>query len=602
MPLSIVVNMLFVVLNICNVIVKELLLSLCFFYSFARKLTKNLQMIKINKLLAITMLSTCLGMQAQIFTSTGGTREVNAHGVGDPGNDNGKVKTKRAPNFRGNKKEVKDNFKKAKIPNSIINHQNFLGPGAYSHAISGMSAVKNTAFSMGNIIEQAPTNGATVITNLYQLNKYRAQIANDKRATFVFRGYIHLDKTILVGSNKVIWVDGILNYTGIEAVSFGGADFTPRGSKLDGVFSVRSAFKGTLNRVKKDGTSPEEERASNKKIIKEAKENGKKNVLIKGTKRGAIIVQLGTERDVNDVVLPKVNGIVVLGGVNNRIENLKITGAQNGVVFWGTKNASLRNTFINKSVYRGVHLHSSINSSSKTDNLGDVKNNLITNSGVDGIDVDSVSSYWKVSDNVIIGAADRFLLWTEIDVKHNDMLNNVGVILGNTEKGFQENGTEASRDNGGFFKGNRHNKWINNNIFYASELLHGITMHKKRFIQRNTITFENNYVWALNSNIEKYNPKLNITDDVYYLTGTPQTQNRLINTDLKTLDITKQGNDFVVNGEVSNAIVFEIYNMGGSLVRRGKGSKITKDGLASGIYIILINSGGELTRRKIIVE
>lgn len=554
------------------------------------------------------LLFTAITANAQ-FTSTNGTSLVNAQAVGEPGANKGQVFVKNAPNFTGNKSVVKKGFKDGGIPAVIYNNPRLLGPGVYSKAIAGMQAVKRTANKIKNTLPTAPTNGAIIINNITKLTNNRAKIADDTTRKFVFRGNINIDKPILVGSNTTIWVDGVLNYNGVEAISFGGADFTPRGSKLDGVFSIRKAFSESLRKVGSDGKSPKADRDHNKALISDAKKNGKKNVVIKGTRRGRIVVKLGTERDVNNVLLPKVNGIVVLGGTKNKIENLKIVGAQNGIVFWGAKDASVINSFIDKSVYRGVHLHSSINSKNTTDAYGVVRNNLVTNSLVDGIDVDSFSSYWDVSENVIMGADDRFLLWTEIDAHHCDMKNNVGIILNTNNdptknKGFQENGTESSRNNPeSFFKGTRENKWIDNNIFYAQRLLQGINMSSKRFIQRSTITFRNNYVWAQNANIQKFNPKRGVTNDVYYLTGTPQAQNSFANTDLKTLDITKEGSDFVLNGEeVSNNTLFEIYNIGGRLVHRGRGAKITTDGLSSGIYMVLINTEGKLSRKKIVVE
>lgn len=53
-------------------------------------------------------------------------------------------------------------------------------------------------------------------------------------------------------------------------------------------------------------------------------------------------------------------------------------------------------------------------------------------------------------------------------------------------------------------------------------------MRKFRFIQFNTITFENNYVWTELDDISKCNPKSNTDTDVYYLKRIPPSSSDII--------------------------------------------------------------------------
>jgi len=98
---------------------------------------------------------------------------------------------------------------------------------------------------------------------------------------------------------------------------------------------------------------------------------------------------------------------------------------------------------------------------------------------------------------------------------------------GNAGRGaYRESGTEAVRNpkhpnfnpkNPVKYNGNRNNQWINNHSFYAENEDDAFIMRKNRFIQFNTITYRNNYVWTTKPNIRKHNPKSAFANDVYYL-------------------------------------------------------------------------------------
>lgn len=558
---------------------------------------------KCKNILILSLLLTTVA-KAQIFTSNDGVSLLNAKDVGEPDVAKGKVYVKKAPSFEGDKNKVVEDLVAAGVSSEIYNDERFLGDGAYSKAIAGMTAVKNTALALKNRPDVAPVGG-TVIGSLSDLNTNRAQIEDDVARTFVFKNDWNVDSPIFVGANKTIWVDGVLTYNGNSTATIGGAAFTPRGTKVHAVFMIRhQTATENWQQVQGDGTSPDADRAINKDLKNEIKANKTKNVTIKGTKRGRIVVLPGDEIDVNNITLPKTNGIGIMSGVNILIDGLNIEGGLNGVFLSGSTNTSVVNCNITKSLYRGVHLHGAQNSKNLpvTTKFGYVKHNLVSYSEVDGIDIDSFSARWHVDENIVMGATDRLLIWAEIDANNNSVDNNVGIILPNDKGGFQENGTEASRRGVGAFKGTRDNKWLNNNIFYASKIRHGFTMIKKRFIQFETIEFTNNYVWALNPNIQRFNPKAGVDNDVYYLTGVPEPS--LSNDVIDSRHVPLMESNVVKRGEkvkLFSTYNVAVYSSGGILLYTNKGTKIDTASLSEGIYFVLFKLGNGIERRKLIV-
>jgi len=473
----------------------------------------------------IVFLFAFLMTDAQVFRSTGGTTVQNANSVGHPNVGNGQVRVKNAPNLNGNINTVKNDLRAGRVPNRIINNSRVLGNGGFASQIAHMAAVRKTAIKLKQRRATAPTSGAIIIDSPADLASNRGILKDNSTRTVVFRGWINVPYPILVGSNKTIWVDGVLNYNGVDVVPEGGADFTPRPLKNDGVFSVRheGAFRRTYKPVNQANMNYNNNLKNNV-----MKQNRKGNVTIRGTKRGKIKVQLSNVRD-DFQRIPKANGITSLFANNLTIDGVTIEGALNAVYISGSFNVNIRNCFIDKTVYRGIHLHGT--QSNRSQGFGIIQHNLVAFSKFDGIDIDSYSAGFLLKENFVIGARDRLLIWTEIDAENNVITNNVGVILDDASGGarqgqsgaYQENGTEASRRGVAGFNGTRNNTWTHNHSFYAEKRFDGFEMRKERYVVFNTISFVNNYVWTLNPNLHLHNPKPNTLNDVYYLRGTVPT-------------------------------------------------------------------------------
>lgn len=494
-----------------------------------------------KQLTFVLLLMIGLTLNSQIFSSPGGYKNEAASQAGEPNKAKGTVFVKTAPNTKDSKNEVINNLKSVGIPKSVYNNSRFLGNGTFSTQISDTWAVKQTAKKVRRVTsknQKKPPNASNkviYIFNAQQLNNNRNRIKGNEALTFVFQGKTNVTKPILVGKNKTIWIDGVLNYNGFDAPRTAFADFTPRPSKYDGVFSVRPEGNFHDERDDPNGDKKNSDLLKAKFKGNKAKAYTVSNVNFYGTSKGELIIALGKKKDPSGQILPQVNGICLMNTARINIEGITIKNAFQGIYIASSFNANFRNNFIFNTLYRAIHLHGTQNRNS--DGFGAVENNLLFKSSFDGIDIDSFSSSFIVKENVVIGARDRFLVWTEIDAKNNEINNNVGIILddatagqslGSNRGAFQENGTEAERNPnspkfnpkfGTFFKGTSNNKWLNNHSFYAEFLFDGFVMRSSRFIQFNTITFKNNYVWTLDKNMKKHNPKPSVSDDVFYLIG-----------------------------------------------------------------------------------
>ncbi|WAJ71275.1 right-handed parallel beta-helix repeat-containing protein [Catenovulum adriaticum] len=479
-------------------------------------------------------------------------------------NDDGVVRTQQAPTLGSDneRNNIRNKFDSAGVPwVEVINTPYFLGNNApFGNQIATMNAVENTADALANRPESGPdewqraVNPITVLWGPVQLDNARQEIADDIERTFVFRGNWNIDAPIYVGSNKTIWIDGDLTYTGADTPHVGGAAYTPKGSKMHGVFTVRrkaSAWDANRGNIgENDWTSLGQNYAEPPNIVelnkplKESIENQPivQNVTFLGSQRGKIKVELSTAQSNPDgnwarydpdlkprnsngtlantgQVIPRTNGIHFDHARNVVVDGVRLEGALNAIYVSGTFQVDIKNNFIDKSVFRGVHLHGSGHAA---DNLAFVRNNLITRNHWDGIDIDSHSARYQVEENVIIGADNRFLIWTEIDAHHNLINDNVGIINLTQHSpigagGFQENGTEMNIG----AQGTRWNTWQNNNIFNALEAKQGFLMRgteSNRVVQQDNVTWFNNYVWQQKRSMTTSNPKMDgIVDDVMYL-------------------------------------------------------------------------------------
>ncbi|WP_186826895.1 T9SS type A sorting domain-containing protein [Seonamhaeicola algicola] len=494
-----------------------------------------------NKLLILLFFLVVNFLNAQIFYSNGGTTDVAAQQVGEPNQPNGTVRFKTAPTTPDNRANSRTAYENAGIPNTIIYNNRFLGDGTFARQISDMWATKQTAQNVRKVTSISATPPAASSTVIYInsrqiLDNNRNRIASNDNLTFVFQGWINPGWPIAVGSNTTIWVDGTLSYDGYDAPRTAtGAAFTPRPSKYDGVFNIRpqGAFKdeptSTANKNDNEALLNQKFRGNNRFNY------DIQNVNVYGTRQGQIIVAQGNYTDPSNQLLPQVNGITVMNASKINIEGVTIKNSFQGLFLSQYSfDINVNNNFIDNTLYRALHLKGAWN----TNGWGSIKNNLLTNSKFDGIDLDSYVSGFNVNENVVIGARDRLLIWTEIDANNNTINNNVGIVLdaategtplGNAGKGaYQENGTEASREGVPGFNGTNNNTWTNNHSFYAERLFDGFVMRKDRFIQFNTITFTNNYVWTTKSNLEKHNPKSGVANDVYYLLGQENNNNSSI--------------------------------------------------------------------------
>ena len=479
-------------------------------------------------------------------------------------NDDGVVRTQKAPTIGSNNERntVRNNFDAAGVPwNEVINTQYFLGNDSpFGNSIANMTAVKNTALALASRPATGPNawdrtvNPIVVLWGPAQLDNARAQLADDIERTFVFRGNWNITSPVFIGSNKTIWIDGELTYTGSDTPHIGGAAFTPKGSKMHGVFTVRREVntwvsgRGQLGEndwtsLGQNYSTPSNIVTLNKPLLDSIKNQPiVQNVQFFGSQRGKIKVALSTAQS-NPVgnwarydpnlkprnadgtlsntgqTLPRTNGIHFDHARNIVVDGVSIEGALNSIYISSTFVVDIKNNFIDRSVFRGVHLHGS---GHVAENVAFVRNNLISRNHWDGIDIDSYSARYTVEENVIIGADNRFLIWTEIEANYNTINNNVGIInLTQVSPvgagGFQENGTELNIG----ALGTRWNVWTNNNIFNALEAKQGFLMRgteSGRVVQQDTITWTNNYVWQKDRSMTTSNPRLEgIVDDVMFL-------------------------------------------------------------------------------------
>ncbi|WP_094766284.1 RICIN domain-containing protein [Aquimarina agarivorans] len=408
-------------------------------------------------------------LNAQVFTLNGGYRSFPAQEAGTPGLPNGNVMVRKAPAPKGNINQIRRTLNAATIPDVVI--QSRLTQGPLAGYIAQMPAVKSTANKLN--ARRATVNniaGAIIINSTASLNANRSRISNNNRETYIFRNNINVNNPIVVGSNKTFWIDGKVTYTGPNRPLANTDALSPIPIIRDGIFRIKR----------------------------------KNNITINGTKRGLIDCK------------SKLPFAYTLNSRNITITNNEVINGFNTIFIHQTRNVTVENNFFYNNVRRAMHLIA-VNGFS-------VKNNLCYGNHLDGIDVDAFCQNGTVDLNVVLGVNFRFMLWTEIDAHNNVMNNNVAIHLpGRRSKGvggMQENGTENSRRGVGSFKGTRNNDWINNHVFYPETFRDGIVMRKDRFIQHSTIKFENNYVWSVEGNGQRHNPKPqnNNTNDVRFIT------------------------------------------------------------------------------------
>ncbi|EWH09182.1 hypothetical protein DS2_13954 [Catenovulum agarivorans DS-2] len=523
----------------------------------------------LKNIAATLVAASCITLtaHAQPFTATGNwfwdladRHDTNGSNTAE----DGWVRTLPAPNIGSENKRntVRNNFTAAGVPwNEINATEYFLGNNStFGYQIAEMEAVSTTAAALANRPATGPNewnrsvNPIVVLWGPVQLDNARADLEDDVERTFVFRGNWNIDQPIFIGSNKTIWIDGELTYTGNDTAHVGGAAFTPKGSKMHGVFTVRrkaSAWVNDRGQLDEDDWTslgqnfavPENIVELNKPLMDSFKNQPSvSNVKFFGTQRGKINVLMSSAQsnpqgnwaryDPNlkprhadgtlgsgGQVIPRTNGIHFDHALDIVVDGVTIVGAVNAIYVSGTFRVDIKNNFIDNSYFRGVHLHGSGHTA---DNVAFVRNNLITRNKLDGIDIDSHSARYLVEKNVVIGADNRFLIWTEIEAHHNTIRNNVGIINLKQHSpigagGFQENGTETNIG----AQGTRWNVWQDNNIFNAREEKQGFLMRgleSNRVVQHENTTWLNNYVWQLNRSMGTSNPKLDgIVDDVMYL-------------------------------------------------------------------------------------
>jgi len=420
----------------------------------------------------------CISVNAQSFTLNGGYQSFAAQGGGVPNEPNRTVLVRTVPNATGNVGQLRQLLNNATIPDVVIDSRLTEGPFAGHIAqlpgtISMANALNNRLATRSNI------NGAIVINSTAALNNNRNSLGNNSAQTYIFRGNVGVGSQIVLGSNKTIWIDGTLTWTGPEIAASAGDQFSPLGQVQAGVF-----------------------RAINKS-----------NITIRGSKRGLIDCKTF------------VPAVYTFNSTDLILNDLEIINGYNSIFLRQSFRVEVANNFIYNDSRRGLHILAV--------GTGTIKNNLIFDSHVDGIDIDAFANNITVSNNVIVGARFRHMLWTEIDARDNTLDNNVGIHLDDAKRGafaggFEENGTEQERNPNSpiydgtstGYEGNRRNTWSNNNVFYPLSGREGIFMFKDRFIQHRTITFTNNYVWTIRGDIERHNPRseANITTDARFLT------------------------------------------------------------------------------------
>ncbi|MEM9340208.1 MAG: right-handed parallel beta-helix repeat-containing protein [Bacteroidota bacterium] len=415
------------------------------------------------------MVSLTLTSKAQ-FKLTTGYSDLPANAAGYPNLGKGTVQVRKAPPGTGSVNQIRNNVNNAGIDefvkNELLNSR--LVNGFFSNHIAQLNAVKNTTAILQN--RRAVYNGGgIVISNNQQLNANRLRLSDNSTRTFIFRGSISVSQVISVGSNKTIWIDGEVRYVGPTIPNTGGNAFTPRGEKEDGLFRLRKAFGEVVN------------------------------TKFFGTKRGRIWTG------------NRAPGIYIKGGRDITIRDIEFYSCYNAISYltvFGQNNV-IRNNFFAFGQRRNIHL--------KVANNVTVENNFTYKAGQDGIDIDAFSKNCNVRENLIVAGGNRFQIWIEIGSSDNSVVDNVGIhttVRIASNGGMQENGSETGQ------APTKNNTWTGNHVFYANDAFQGITMSPDRVIDRNSITFWNNYVWSEKSNATRHNPKpqSGIFWDVRYLT------------------------------------------------------------------------------------
>jgi len=409
-----------------------------------------------------------LTSNAQVFTLNGGYQTFTAQEAGTPGFPNGNVLVRKAPPATGNINRLRQTLNQATIPDAVI--QSRLTEGPLAGYIAQMPAVISTANQLNSRPESISVNGAIIINSTASLNSNRSRIRNNNTETYIFRGNVNSNEPIVIGSNKTFWIDGKLTYSGPDRPLANTDALSPIPIIRDGLFRIRN----------------------------------KRNVTINGTKRGLVDCR------------GRIPFAYALDSNTIKVVGNEVINSFNTVFMHQTRMVTIEDNFFYNNVRRAMHIIAV--------NTASIKNNLCYGNHLDGIDIDAFSQNCRVDSNVVLGVTFRFMVWTEIDAHDNIMNNNVAIHLPGRKArrtgGMQENGTENSRRGVGNFRGSRNNDWTNNNVFYPETLRDGIVMRRDRFIQHNTINFRNNYVWSVEGNGKRHNPKPqnNITNDVRFLT------------------------------------------------------------------------------------
>ncbi|MEM9338368.1 MAG: right-handed parallel beta-helix repeat-containing protein [Bacteroidota bacterium] len=404
------------------------------------------------------------------FNLTTGYTTFPANAGGYPNLGNGTVLVRKAPAGTGVVNTIRTNITNSGLNNNIKTEllNSRLVNDFFNKHIAQMTAVKNTTAALKNR-RATYTGGGIVISNNQQLNANRALLSNNSTRTFIFRGSINVSQVISVGSNKTIWIDGEVRYVGATIPNTGVSQFTPAGEKEDGLFRLL----GGSGEVK--------------------------NTKFFGTKRGRIWTG------------NKAPAIYISKGRNITVKDIEFYNCYNSISFknvYGQSNY-IQNNFFGYGQRRSIHL--------KASNQVQVANNFIYRAGQDGVDVDAFSQNCQIRQNVILAGGDRFQIWIEIGSSGNQVVDNVGIhtpVRTQSNGGMQENGSEVGQ------APTKNNSWTRNHIFYAQDFFQGITMSSSRVINRNSISFSNNYVWSLKSSATRHNPKPQngIMGDVRYLT------------------------------------------------------------------------------------
>ncbi|WP_299595256.1 carbohydrate-binding protein [uncultured Microbulbifer sp.] len=379
-------------------------------------------------------------------------------------NNGGQVKLRDAPGGSGSINTVRSLATQAQLPADVRNSQ--LTTGEYAYNIAQLEAVTETLNYLANARPDTYSGAGTIVTSA-NLEQHRAAIAGNG-GTFVFRGTIDIpskDSLIQVGANTTIWVDGTVRYTGSEIPGTAPDEYSVS-DVINGIFEVR----GTNNLAKP-------------------------NVKIFGTKRGKI---LGNDR---------LSAVYVRYARDLQVEGLNTDTCRN-VLFlnnvYGSSTA--KGNFIYNSARRAIHV--------KASNGIQIINNFIYDADVDGIDIDAYTKNSETLRNLLIDSGSRWMVWTEIASTDNMIDGNVGIHVNGADGGFQENGSESNGQ-----PATARNTWKNNHIFYVdspSNWKQGFSFHPNRVIDRDSVTFYNNYVWQTSDNAYKRNPKSETLDDVAY--------------------------------------------------------------------------------------